>query len=62
MKHTGSLVLLFVRFKALSFKKGKIKLKLYIEIPNLYVYNTLIVLKIVFDYNFRKILIVFYNS
>lgn len=62
MKNSGSLVLLFVRFKALSFGKGKIKLKLYIEIPKLYVYNTLIVLKIVFDYNFRKILIVFYNN
>lgn len=62
MKNSGSLVLLFVRFEALSFREGKIKLKLYIEIPKLYVYNTLIVLKIVFDYNFRKILIVFYNN
>jgi hypothetical protein len=62
MKNSGSLVLLFVRFEALSFGEGKIKLKLYIEIPKLYVYNTLIVLKIVFDYNFRKILIVFYNN
>lgn len=62
MKNSGSLVLLFVVFEALSFGGGKIKLKLYIEIPKLYVYNTLIVLKIVFDYNFRKILIVFYNN
>jgi hypothetical protein len=62
MKNSGSLVLLLVRIEALSLEKGKIKLKLYIEIPKLYVYNTLIVLKIVFDYNFRKILIVFYNN